>query len=96
MKSKRTQRGALDTEADFGEAQEAEAKDGSGISLGLEARVGAELVGGIPKALFQNAIGGVFFGWGNPVHEAHREIISIGLTGKPNYAEWQSRLAVLR
>ncbi len=47
------QLGALRGEADFGEAQEDEAEDGLGVLRGGEARVGAELVGGIPKAFFQ-------------------------------------------
>ena len=62
------QLGALGGEADFGEAQEDEAEDGAGVFLGLEAGVGAELVGGIPEALFERGGGGVFFGWGDPVH----------------------------
>ena len=62
------QLGALGGEADFGEAQEDEAEDGRGVFLGLEAGVGAELVGGIPEALFQRVVGGVFFRWGDPLH----------------------------
>ena len=39
--------GALCGKADFSEAQEDEAEDGRGVFLGLEAGVGAELVGGV-------------------------------------------------
>ena len=59
---------ALGGEADLGEAQEDEAEDGAGVFLGLEAGVGAELVGGVPQALFERGGGGVFFGRGDPVH----------------------------
>ena len=40
-------------ETDFGEAQEDEVEDGRGVFLGLEAGVGAELVGGVPEAFFR-------------------------------------------
>jgi hypothetical protein len=43
--------GALGDEADFGKAQENETEDRAGVFLGLQAGVGAELVGGIPAAL---------------------------------------------
>jgi len=43
------------------EAQEDEAEDRAGVFLGLQTRVGAELVGGIPEAFFKGAVGGVFF-----------------------------------
>ena len=43
------------------EAQEEEAEHGRGVFLGLEARVGAELVGGVPETLFQRGVAGVFF-----------------------------------
>jgi hypothetical protein len=55
-------------EADFGEAQEDEAEDGRGVLLGLEAGVRAELVGGVPKALFECRRGDVFFRRCDPVH----------------------------
>ena len=48
-------------EADFGEAQEDEAEDGSGVFLSLEAGVGSELVGGVPKALFERGAGNICF-----------------------------------
>jgi len=63
------QLGALRGEADFGEAQEDEAKDGRGVFLGLEAGVGAELVGGVPEAFLQRGVGGVLFGGGDPEHK---------------------------
>ena len=44
------QLGALGGEAHLGEAQEDQAEDGAGVLLGLEAGVGAELVGGVPEA----------------------------------------------
>jgi len=53
------QLGALGGEPDFGEAQEDEAEDGRGVFLGFEAGVGAELVGGIPQALFQRGLSNV-------------------------------------
>jgi len=46
-------------------------------SLDLKAGVLAILVGGVPKARFQSAVCGVFFRWGNPVHEARHETISL-------------------
>ena len=49
------QLGALGGEADLGEAQEDQAEDRAGVFLGLEAGVGAELVGGVPQALFERA-----------------------------------------
>jgi hypothetical protein len=48
--------GALGGEADFGKAQEDQAEDRAGVFLRLEAGVGAELVGGIPEALFLMAL----------------------------------------
>lgn len=39
-------------------------EDGAGIFLRLEAGIGAELIGGIPQALFQRGGGVVFFGRG--------------------------------
>ena len=62
------QLGALGGEADLGEAQEDQAEDRAGVFLRLEAGVGAELIGGVPEALFERGGGGVFFGWGDPVH----------------------------
>ena len=35
---------------------------------GIEAGVGAELVGGVPEALFQRGVAGVFFRRSDPVH----------------------------
>ena len=67
------QPGALGGEADFSEAQEDEAENGRRVFLGLEAGVGAELVGGIPEAFFQRGVVGVFFGWGDPDHGVARE-----------------------
>ena len=63
------QLGALGGEADFGEAQEDQAEDRAGVFLGLQAGVGAELVGGVPEALFQRGGGGIFFGRGYPTHQ---------------------------
>jgi hypothetical protein len=54
-------RSAPGIEAGLGEAQEDEAEDGRGVFLGLEAGVGAELVGGIPEAFFERGVVGVFF-----------------------------------
>jgi len=51
--------GALGDESDLGKAQEDEAEDRPGVFLRLQAGVGPELVGGIPKALFQRVSGGV-------------------------------------
>ena len=61
--------GALPGQADFGEAQENEPEDRASVFLRLEARVGAELIGGIPKALFQRVSGGVLRRWRNALHE---------------------------
>ena len=61
--------GAFPGEADFGEAQKNQAEDRCGVFLGLEAGIGAELVGGVPKPFFQRGVLGVFFGWCDPVHE---------------------------
>ena len=44
------------------------AADRAGIFLRFEAGIGAELVGGIPQALFKRTRGGVFFGRGDPLH----------------------------
>lgn len=51
----------LGGEADFGEAQEAEAKDGRGVFLGLEARVGAELWSAADQRRFSRAALSVSF-----------------------------------
>lgn len=53
--------GAMFREAGVGEAEEDEAEDGRGILRGLEAGVGAELIGGGPEAFFEGVVGGVFF-----------------------------------
>lgn len=58
----------LEGETDFGEAQKDEAENGRGVFLGFEAGVGAELVGGFPKTIFERAVGVVFFRWSNPMH----------------------------
>lgn len=61
------QLGAPGRKTHLGEAQENQAEDGAGVFLGLQAGVGAELVGGIPEAFFQGGGGGFFFGGGDPV-----------------------------
>jgi transcriptional regulator with XRE-family HTH domain len=58
--------GAAGGKAHLGKAQEDQAKDGAGILLRLQPGVGAELVGGIPQALFQRRGGGVFFRGSDP------------------------------
>src|ERR1017187_6062951 len=60
--------GAPGGEADFGKAQKDEAEDGRGVFLGFEAGVGAELVSGVPKALFQRGVVGVLLRWCDPDH----------------------------
>ena len=60
--------GALDGEADFREAQEDPAEDRAEVFLRLQAGLGAELVGGIPKALFQHVSGRVVLRWRDPDH----------------------------
>ena len=62
------QLGALGGEADLGEAQEDEAEDGGGIFLGLQARVGTELIRSSPEPLLQGVGGSVLLRWGNPDH----------------------------
>jgi hypothetical protein len=54
-------RSAPGNEADFGKAQEDETEYRRGVFLRLEAGIGAELVGGIPKAFFERGGGSVFF-----------------------------------
>ena len=44
------------------------AEDGSVVFLGFEAGVGAERVGGVPKAFFQHGAVAGISGWGDPVH----------------------------
>jgi hypothetical protein len=46
---RRNEVGVVNSEAGFGEAQQDGAEDGSGVFLGLEAGVGAELVGRGPR-----------------------------------------------
>jgi len=58
----------LNGETHLGKTQEDEAKDGAGVFLRLEARVGAELVGGVPQALFERCAGAVFFWVDDPLH----------------------------
>jgi inner membrane protein len=45
-----------------------QAEDRPRVFARLEARIGAELVGGVPEPLFQRVIGFVFFGWCDPAH----------------------------
>ena len=54
------QLGALGDEADFDETWKDAAEAGRGGFLRLEAGVGAELVGGVPEALFQRRVVGIF------------------------------------
>lgn len=54
--------GVLAGETDIGEAGEYEAEYGAGVFSGLQASVGAELVDGTPRALFERGGGGVFLG----------------------------------
>ncbi|GEM_PF-4367256 len=51
---------ALLREANFREAEENDAEDWAGIFLGLEAGVGAELIGGSPQTLFQRLSEDIF------------------------------------
>ena len=60
--------GAVGRKAEFGEAEEDQAEYWRGVLLGCEARVGAELVRGIPKALFERGVAGVIFRWSDPNH----------------------------
>jgi hypothetical protein len=46
------QLGALGGETDFSEASKVEAEDGRGVFLGLEVRVGSELVGSGPEGIW--------------------------------------------
>jgi hypothetical protein len=55
-------------ETDLGKAQKDQAQDRRGTFLGLEPGICAELVGGIPQALFERRRRGVFFTWRNPAH----------------------------
>ena len=48
-------------EADFGEAEEDEAKNRAGVLLRSEAGIGAELIGGLPETFLQLVIRGIFF-----------------------------------
>jgi hypothetical protein len=64
--------GALYGKAHLGKAQEDQAEDGAGVFLCLEAGIGAELIGGIPQALFQRGVVVVLFGWGDPKHSLSR------------------------
>ena len=52
-----------------GVPQKDQAEDGAGVFLRLQAGIGAELIGGIPQALFERGGGGVFFGGSDPEHE---------------------------
>jgi hypothetical protein len=47
-----------------------EAEDGRGVFGGLQAGVGAELVGGGPELFFKRGGGGVFLRGGDPLHAA--------------------------
>jgi len=56
-------------EADGGlRAVEELAGDRRGVFLGLEAGIGAELIGGVPQAFFKSGGIRVFFGWRYPLH----------------------------
>ncbi len=55
---------AVGGETDFGKAEEDEAENGGGVFLGLEAGVRAELVGGVPEALFEGGRRRGLFRWG--------------------------------
>ena len=74
--------------ADFSKAQEDEAEDGRGVFLGLEAGVGAELVGGVPETFFQSGVVGVLFGRGDPLYEAGAQ--SSGEDAQGNFKALQS------
>ena len=63
------QLGALGGEAHLGEAQEDQAEDGPGVFLGLETRIGAELVGCVPEPLLERASGGVLLRCRDPAQE---------------------------
>lgn len=54
----------------WSEAEENETEDGRGVFSGLQAGVGAELVGGGPKLLLKGGGGGVFLRGGDPLHAA--------------------------
>lgn len=60
--------GAAEREADLGEAKEDDAEDGAGVFLGLQAGVGAKLVGAVPEAFFEGLRKGVLLGRGDPLH----------------------------
>ena len=68
---------ALGGKAHLGKAQKDQAEDGAGVFLRLQARVGAELVGRVPQALFERGRGGVFFGGGDP----EQGLVSLGVGG---------------
>ena len=59
----------LSGETHLGKAQEDQSEDGAGVLLGLEAGIGAELVGGVPQASFKRRGAGVFFSRGDPLHQ---------------------------
>ena len=73
----------------FGEAEGDEAENRRGVFLGLEAGVGAELVGGIPQTFFERGIVGVFFGRGDPVHKAGTDSISKSRKQKAESRKWK-------
>lgn len=67
------QSGAPGGEANFGEAQEDEAKESFRTGT-IEIRFGKVgrrhcLLGSVPEALFERRGGGVFFRWGDPDHK---------------------------
>jgi hypothetical protein len=66
------ERSSPGNKADFGEAEKDEAEDGGGVFLGLEAGVGAELVGGGPELLFKRGGSGVFFRGSDPLHAGRK------------------------
>jgi hypothetical protein len=68
-------------EAEFGEAQEAEAEESfrTGTLKIRSGNVGCRhcLPGGVPEALFQRGVAGGFFGCGDPVHAADSMLFQI-------------------
>ena len=64
-------------EPNFSKAQKDKAKNQALVFLRLEARVRAELVGGIPETLFQRRSGGVFLGRSYPEHEVTISILGL-------------------
>jgi hypothetical protein len=63
------QPGTLQGEADLGEAEEDDPQNRARVLLGLQAGVGAKLIGGGPETLLERLGEGVFFRGGDPGHE---------------------------